>query len=151
MVNLVLYCLGNWLIYHIVSKFCIYTLISSAILQFYSWFNIPHIVGRMLVHIWESHYSASVSGQFVILVVIFNIVLYWEISSGLHSSVIGFYHFYIPKLSAILLILPNIWPYFTMIYAFFLRIQSHSHIWAIDCQLVLELGHFSIVFQSYSL
>ena len=43
----------------------------------------------MLVHIWESQFS-SVSGQFVRLEDIFNIVVNGEISSGLHSSGIGF-------------------------------------------------------------
>ena len=43
----------------------------------------------MLIRIWESQFS-SVLGQFVSLEDIFNIVVYGEISSELHSSVIGF-------------------------------------------------------------
>ena len=46
-------------------------------------------ISRMLIRIWESHFS-SVSSQFVIWEDIFNIVVYGEISSELHSSVIGF-------------------------------------------------------------
>ena len=41
------------------------------------------------IRIWESQFS-SVTGQFVRMEDIFNIVVYGEISSGLHSSVIGF-------------------------------------------------------------
>ena len=61
--------------------------------------NVRHIVflskkyilriSAVLICIWESQFS-SVSGQFVRLEDIFNIVVYGEISSGLHSSVIRF-------------------------------------------------------------
>ena len=51
-------------------------------------FDIP-CISRMLIRIWESQFS-SVSSQFVIWEDIFNIVVYGEISSELHSSVIEF-------------------------------------------------------------
>ena len=60
----------------------------SAILCFYPKKYISRIPA-VLIRIWESQFS-SVSGQLVRLEDIFNIVVYGEISSGLHSSVIGF-------------------------------------------------------------